>query len=720
MTMKTPYGMRMAAMAGAALCAAAQKPDILIADFEGSSYGEWKTEGKAFGTAPAKGTLPGQQSVTGFRGKGLVNSFLGGDGATGTLTSPEFTIERDFIAFLIGGGGHKDKTCMNLLIDGQIARTAAGPNTRPGGSEELAPAHWDLREFLGRQAHIQIVDSETGGWGHINVDHIVQTDTLPPQPQVNVTREIAADKRWLLLPVKNGGRKCRMEVRDGQEVLRFFDIELAEGEPEWWAPLDVGAWQGRTLTLRADKLPAGSKGVLNARLADEPFPAEGVYAEALRPQFHFSSRRGWLNDPNGLVFFNGEYHLFYQHNPYGVNWGNMHWGHAVSTDLVNWQELGIALYPDALGPMFSGCAVVDWNNTSGFGRDGKPPLVLIYTAAGNPATQCIAYSLDGRTFTKYEGNPVVGNITGGNRDPKVFWHAPTARWIMALYVGRPEKLHTVELLASPNLREWTTLSAVPGDKGGGKYLFECPDMFELPVAGTRERRWVLFGADGQYAVGAFDGTVFTPEAGPLGGPHVGSAYYAAQTYSDVPDGRRILIAWLRAPAPGMAFNQCMSVPMELGLTQSAAGVRLTYTPVAELASLREKSQRFGPADLTSGAKNPLAGFEADQIELRLSCDLAAETVLRLEVRGVPLRYDAAKQELTVAKRTMAWPVQEGRLALIVFADRTCIELFSQDGLLYAPLAAVPGAAAKGVTLTVERGAARAVHGEAHALGSCWR
>ncbi len=561
----------------------------------------------------------------------------------------------------------------------------------------------------------------TAGTALFGDDGATGTLTSPPfviKHTQNVLRTFTAEKRWLLLPVKNGGHKCKMEVRAGTEVLRFFDIELADGEPDWWAPLDVGAWQGKKLTLWVDKLPADSLGLEKVRFSDEDIPKAGLYDEALRPQFHFSPRRGWNNDPNGLVYFNGEYHLFFQHNPYGTGWGNMHWGHAVSKDLVRWTEVEEALYPDALGPMFSGSAVVDHANTSGFGKEGKAPLVLIYTAAGNPATQCIAYSLDGRTFTKYKGNPVVKNITGGNRDPKVFWHAPTQRWVMALYVERTGKMHTVQFLSSQNLREWTELSAVPGDKDGGHYLYECPDFFELPVTGRAEKRWILSAADGHYAVGAFDGTTFKPEAERLRG-HWGKAYYAAQTFSDFPDGRRVQIGWLQAPSPGMPFNQGMTLPQELRLAVTPEGVRLTHRPVKELNTLRKRTQAFGPVDLAVETANPLAAFEAELVELRVACEVSADAVVCFDLRGVPIRYDAAKQELAIAKHTTPWPVKDGKLGLIVYVDRTCIEVFSQDGLLYAPVAAIPQADAREVTLTVEKGRARALQGEVHALQSCW-
>ena len=706
-------------MCGLTVALSAQAGETMIADFEGDAYGDWKAEGTAFGAGPAKGTLPGQMNVEGFKGKGLVNSYAGGDGSVGTLTSPEFKIERKFISFLVGGGGWKDKTCMDLLVDGKVVRTETGPNVVAGGSEMLEPTSWDVSDLIGKTARIRIVDNETGGWGHINVDQIVACDSVPLLPKRNVTRDVAVGKRWLLLPVKNGAQKRNIEVRSGAEVLRFFDIELADGEPDWWASLDVGSWQGKTLTLWVDKLPAESQALASVKLADEPVSQKGLYEEALRPQVHFSPRRGWNNDPNGLVFFKGEYHLFFQHNPYGVNWGNMHWGHAVSKNLVNWTEVEEALYPDALGPMFSGSAVVDHANTSGFGKDGKPPLVLIYTAAGNPATQCIAYSIDGRTFTKYQGNPVVKNISGGNRDPKVLWHAPTKRWIMALYVERPNRLHTVQLLTSPNLREWTELSAVKGDADGGNYLFECPDLFELPVAGGAGTRWVIFGASGSYAVGAFDGTTFKPEAERLRG-HWGTAYYAAQTFSDLPAGRRVLIGWLTAGSPGMPFNQGMTLPQDLGLFATPEGVRLTHAPVKELAALRERTQKFGPADVAPGGKDPLAGFEAELPELRVSCEMSADAAVRFDLRGVPVRYDAMKKELTIGAHTVAWPVKDGKLGLIVYVDRTCVEVFSSDGLLYAPVAVIPQADARKVSMTVEKGSARGVSGEVHALRSIWK
>ena len=240
--------------------------------------------------------------------------------------------------------------------------------------------------------------------------------------------------------------------------------------------------------------------------------AKRLYEEKYRPQFHFTAKRGWDNDPNGLVFYKGEYHLFFQHNPFGNQWGNMTWGHAVSPDLVHWTQLRNAIEPDRMGTIFSGSAVVDWENTASFQTGPEETLVAIYTAAGGtspeskgqPFTQCIACSNDrGRTFTKYRANPVVPHMVGDNRDPKVVWHVPTRKWIMTLYLSGND----YRFLASPDLKTWAKLHdiTVPG-------CAECPDFFEMTVDGEPGvTKWVWTAANDKYLVGMFDGERFCPE-----------------------------------------------------------------------------------------------------------------------------------------------------------------------------------------------------------------
>lgn len=719
----------------ARLVGAEPLPDILISDFEGQDYGAWKTTGEAFGSGPVRGTLPRQMDVSGFKGKGLVNSFHQGDVTTGTLTSPEFTISRDFISFLIGGGGWEGKTCMNLLVNGRIVRSATGPNTEPGGSEALAQASWDVSEFRGKTAVLEIVDAATGGWGHINVDHILQTDKKPAALVKHATRELVAEKRLLHFPVKTGAPKRKVKVIVDGRVERFFDIELADTDPDWWAPLDIAAWKGRQLTVQVDRLSDDSHALALLEQSNDLKGAENLYHESLRPQLHFSPQRGWNNDPNGLVFYRGEYHLFFQHNPYGWNWGNMHWGHAVSRDLVHWQELGDTLAPDELGPMFSGSAVVDWKNTSGQGHSGEPPLVLIYTAAGNPTVQCLASSTDGRHFTKFIGNPVVKQITGGNRDPKVYWYSPrgigargtelaaggviprgepTQQWVMALYVEKDQR-HTIHFLTSPNLKDWTVTSQIEG-------FHECPDFFELPVDGNMaNKKWVLTAANSDYMLGAFDGKTFTPETAKLKG-HLGRGFYAAQTFSDLPptDGRRIQIGWLQAPSPGMPFNQAMSLPLELKLASTAGGLRLTWTPLKELESLRVKSHRFGPLTLKPGDRNPLTILTGELLELRAEFEPGAASVLNLKVRGVAISYDAGKQELTVNGQRAAAPLRDGRQQLIIYADRTALEVFASDGLTYVPMPVIADEKNLAVEVSVTGDEVKFSALDGYVLGSIWK
>jgi fructan beta-fructosidase len=613
--------------------ASAGAPDIVFADFEGDTYGEWKTTGTAFGTGPARGTLPGQMPVSGFRGKGLVNSYLGGDAAS-------------------------------------------------------------------------------GGWGHINVDHIVFTDRKPPLPVARPARDIEIVSHYLFFPVKNGAAKRKVGVSVADKVERHFDIELADGKADWWAFLDVAEWRGKTLTVRVDKLTTDSTALAAIDQGDELKGGADLYREALRPQLHFSPRRGWTNDPNGLVSYRGEYHLFFQHNPYGWSWGNMHWGHAVSKDLVHWEEQQEALYPDAMGPIFSGSAVVDWGNTSGLGEEGKPPLVLVYTAAGNPTVQCLASSMDGRTFTKYAGNPVVKQITGGNRDPKVFWHEPSKRWVMTLYVGIDKK-HTIHILTTPNLKDWTVRSVVDG-------FYECPDLFELAVGGdAAEKKWVLTAASSEYRVGSFDGEKFTPETPKLPGQR-GRGFYAAQTFSDIPsgDGRRIQIGWLQAPSPGMPFNQALSVPMELKLARTSDGLRLTWTPVRELEKLRTKTTRAGGTTLDPGADNPLAGASGELLEI-VAVFEPKKAVVAFNVRGVIVRYDGAKEELEVEGLRVPAPLREGKADLRILTDRTAFEMFASGGRTYVPLPVIARADNRSVEVSVKEDTVRFAVLDVHELRSIW-
>jgi sucrose-6-phosphate hydrolase SacC (GH32 family) len=692
------------------------RADLVIADFDGESYGTWTVEGSAFGTAPARGALPGQMAVDGFLGKGLVNSFLGGDDSTGTLTSPPFRIERPFISFLIGGGNNPDKLALELLVDGKPVRGTTGGNDRPGGSETLLRESWDVAEFAGKTATLRVIDAATGGWGHLNVDQIVQTDIRPKGMLKDARRELVAETRFLQIPIKNGAAKRLVTLLVDGEVVVRNDIELADGAADWWAPMEISAWKGKNLALVVDKLPEDSAALAAIQATDTflgPGSPDPLYAEALRGQLHFSPRRGWNNDPNGLVFFAGHYHLFFQHNPYGWGWGNMHWGHAVSRDLVHWEELGETLAPDATGPMFSGSAVVDWKNTSGFGTEGKPALVLLYTAAGNPAVQSLAHSTDGRTFTKFEGNPVIGQFTPGNRDPKVFWHEPTRQWVMTLYVEE-KGVHTIRFLTSPDLKTWTSRSTTEG-------FYECPDFFELPIDGdAANRKWVLLGASSEYQVGSFDGKAFTPESPKLPG-HRGRGFYAAQSFSDIPasDGRRILVGWFQTETRGMPFNQSMSVPLELRLVSTAAGPRMTFTPIEELKSLRIASQRIALEVLEPADPNPLADVAAELMEIRAEFEPESGCDVAFRVRGVEVVWESKTEEIVVNGHRAPAPLRDGRQQIVLLADRTGLEVFASDGLTYVPMPVNLPADDRSASVRSIGGPARFHSLEIHTLGSAW-
>lgn len=508
--------------------------------------------------------------------------------------------------------------------------------------------------------------------------------SLAQQEQV-FTTTFNVEKQYIKIPVKNGATKRNVEIKLNNEKLRWFNVELADANPDWYAYLYVGDWKGSKLTLTVDALPADSKAFSPVQQTEQN-TEEQDYKEPLRAQFHFSPLRGWVNDPNGLVYYKGEYHLFFQHNPYGVNWGNMHWGHAVSKDLVHWKQLDEALYPDNFGTMFSGGAVVDVDNSSGLGTEKDKPMVLFYTAAEKAWEQGLAYSLDGRTFTKLP-NTILDKITDGNRDPKVIWHEPSKHWVMVLYVTEPDNLHTMHFFTSIDMKSWTFTSKIIGGRGDDRYMHECPEFFELAVDGdSKNKKWILTGADSQYAIGTFDGKTFTPEEERLFSQH-GRDYYAAQTFSNEPKGRRVEIGWWRTHTnqANNSFNQSMSVPMEIRLKKTAKGLRLVRMPVKELQVLRNKSTKIKKKNISAETANVLSGLSSETAEIQLVLKPNNNKTIQLIVRGLAINYDVTKQELEIDKVKAHAPLIDGKLDLHLFVDRTGVEVFAAKGETYMPI-----------------------------------
>ncbi len=685
---------------------AAARADEVLACFEGSDYGGWTTTGEAFGPGPARGALPNQMPVSGYGGHGLANSYFHGDGTVGTLTSPEFRINFKYLNFLIGGGNHPGKTCLNLVVDGKVVCTATGRD-----SEQLQWRTFDLSALHGKAAHIQIVDDETGGWGHILVDEIRLSDH---KEEVGpATCEIAVEKRYLNLPVKTGAVKRKMRYLIDDRTVREFEIELADGEPGFWVFDDVSEFKGKKLRIEVDDVAPDFKGLAAVEQGDAIKGGDDLYKEKHRPQFHFTSRRGWLNDPNGLVYSDGEYHLFYQHNPYGWDWGNMHWGHAVSADLVHWKELPTALYPRRFGDWcFSGSAVVDKDNTSGFRDDRKggatpPLLVAAYTSTGRG--ECIASSNDrGRTWTDHAENPVVKHR---GRDPRLLWHEPTKRWVMAVYDEKDGK-RWIAFYASPDLKKWEYQSRIEG-------FFECPDLFELPVeGGDGAKKWVLYSGDAKYVVGDFDGKTFTPDAKEKQQLWYGN-FYAAQTYSDAPDGRRIQVGWGNGIAfPDMPFNQQMAFPCRLTLHQTADGLRMFAEPVQEIESLHAKRHTVADGVLKPG-DNPLAGVAGDLFDLSADFEPGDAEAFGFTVRGVPVVYDVKRQEISCRNVKAPLKPEDGKVRLRLLADRGSIEIYGNGGRVALSVGVIPSDDDHALEAFSRGGAARLRSLEAFEMKSAW-
>lgn len=458
---------------------------------------------------------------------------------------------------------------------------------------------------------------------------------------------------------------------------------------------------------------------IHQMLESTPQHKEGRF----RPGYHFSPPSHWLNDPNGLVYYEGSYHLFYQHHPYGNQWGPMHWGHAISKDLVHWEHMPIALFPDEHGAIFSGCCVVDWKNSSGLFEDSHG-LVAIFTHAdthpetGQPRQrQSLAYSRDkGLTWHKYEGNPVLeeeGLVDF--RDPKVFWHSESARWIMVLVAG-----DHVRFYQSTNLLNWSLSGVFGKEEGSHDGVWECPDLFELPIGDTGRSKWVLIisigdhpncpeGSRTQYFIGEFDGNTFINDnaSDQILWLDYGRDNYAGVTWSDLPkeDGRRVIIGWMSNwkyanETPTGNWRGAMTLPRALTLNEQDGNVRLIQLPVREVEQLRKASLHWEEVTVT-----PEAPFwqklKEDLLEIEVELDIRSGEEVQIKLKSLEkdeiiIGYDPGIQWLFIdrtqsgiidfhpsfaTKHGVNMAAVDGKIQLHVWLDRNAVEVYGNHGLV---------------------------------------
>lgn len=475
----------------------------------------------------------------------------------------------------------------------------------------------------------------------------------------NIEKEFKVEKNYINIPIEMSEKWQRVESFIDQMPLTYSDVRISNSNIDYWVFRDISSYKGKTIKLKFDKYVSGIDKIYQS---DKIHDGDSLYKESLRPQFHFSTRRGWINDPNGLVFKDGVYHLFYQHNPYDTYWGNMTWGHAISKDLLHWTELKSALNPDNLGTMFSGSAIIDENNISGFGADA---MVLFYTAAGKEMTQNIAYSKDnGKNFTKYSSNPILGP----DRDPKVFYYEPTNTWVMVLY-----NENYLAIYNSNNLKDWEYKSRVSG-------FFECPELFELNIDGDESnKKWIMYGASGTYMIGNFDGETFKPEHGKY--YYSWGDLYAAQTFNNIPDGRRIQIAWGRIQQPNMPYNNMMLFPSELTLRTTSDGVRLFCEPVKEIETLHENKYSF--KNLTTDEVNQkLKDINSELLHVELDIEMDRDFNFDILFKGNSiLHYDGNFNRFNGAP--YSFDINNGfRFKVEILIDKSSVESYIDDGRLY--------------------------------------
>lgn len=549
--------------------------------------------------------------------------------------------------------------------------------------------------FLGMTSVVQADSSWT-------IRHLVCEQNI-------VSLDVTED--YLLLPIQDDapeGKIC--VVKDNEQKGTLMNVRLARERVDSYVPFALSAYKGQHISIEI-------QGVPETALCWKELQLSGSFdmanKESFRPVYHHTPAYGWMNDPNGMFYKDGIYHLYFQYNPYGSVWGNMHWGHSTSTDLMHWKFEGCAIVPDAWGAIFSGSCVVDHENTAGFGKEA---VVAFYTSAkstpwGDIQMQSMAYSLDnGKTFTKYEGNPILISSEKDFRDPKVFWYAPGKHWVMILAVGQH-----MEIYSSVNLKEWKKESEFGAMQGAHGGVWECPDLVEIPVEGTREKKWVLIcnlnpggpfgGSAAQYFVGSFDGKKFVNES-PTQTKWMdwGKDNYATVTWNNAPDGRCIALGWMSNwqyanNVPTRQYRSANTLARDLTLYREGQELYLKSTPSSEVKKARGKKVSI-PSFKVSEKHEMVNLFEEKQgayeVEILIQnagASKIAFCLLNDKGEKVSMYYDLNRKQFVMDRSesgtvdfskdfpavTVAPANVDKELTLRLFVDRSSIEAFGEDG-----------------------------------------
>ena len=484
-------------------------------------------------------------------------------------------------------------------------------------------------------------------------------------------KEITIRKKYLIFPVNTYGKCKRVKFSLKDEAVYRLQIKLDAFSPDFFAYVDMSRFMGETLSI--DIAPYVEVEIGESDTMDIP----NLYREPMRPTVHFTTKNGWLNDPNGLIWLDGTYHMFYQHNPCEPNWENMHWGHATSPDLLHWTEHDPVLHPDNGGLMYSGSAILDTENLLGLQVDEHPVPLLFYTST-KPFVQNIAYSTDGfRTVHKYKGNPVLPRIIHGNRDPKVVFCEELNAYVMALFL-KGQNNETYALLKSKNLVDWVEIQRIemPGEN-------ECPDFFCLR-APNGEKKWVLMGARNRYLVGDFKRGRFVPCQSILGLQY-SSRDYAGQTFSNMPDGRVVRMTWDRWTLHTPPFSGQMGVPMELRLEQKESTYLIVVHPIRELETLVQGNVEM--EDVILGEEPTAIPLEDQAVWIKLSGHYESDGILSLQIFGIPLSLDFDKGCLIGEKNKELAPISlfRDRFEMQILVDRCSTEVFLDGGRVFSCL-----------------------------------